>query len=99
MLVRLPCHYCGGKACTKDHYLPIDRGGDSEWDNLVPACKECNELKDNMTAPEFLAFCRDILLYGALKFAKHRSRARAILSNLAPEMIPGAGSDPHVRAE
>lgn len=98
MLVRLPCHYCGGKACTKDHFLPIARGGDSEWDNLVPACKECNVLKDDMVPSEFFAFCRDILLYKAPKYEKHQVRARAILSRLAPDMIPRDGSDRNERS-
>ena len=43
------CYYCGGKVppgdLTMDHIVPIIRGGISAKNNLVPACKECNNKK------------------------------------------------------
>lgn len=43
------CYYCGKKfspeELTMDHKIPISRGGKSEKNNLVPACKECNNKK------------------------------------------------------
>lgn len=43
------CLYCGcaltDETVTKDHQIPISRGG-SEWpSNLVPACRPCNSKK------------------------------------------------------
>lgn len=43
------CHYCGQKfpsdELTMDHVIPIARGGTSTKNNLVTACKDCNNLK------------------------------------------------------
>lgn len=39
------CVYCGGKAETLDHVIPVKHGGKSEPCNLVPACKSCNSSK------------------------------------------------------
>jgi hypothetical protein len=38
-----PCHWCGQRATTADHY-PVgrDEGGPDTMDNLVPACRPCN---------------------------------------------------------
>jgi len=84
----MPCYYCGGKATTKDHRFPIARGGDNDAFNMVPACGECNHLKDTMTQGEFLEFCRNILIQRSPKQDQYRGRARAILLRLAPDMIP-----------
>ena len=37
---------------TRDHVLPISRGGDDKWENVVAACKRCNWLKDCQTPEE-----------------------------------------------
>lgn len=43
------CQYCGevpGRAqLTVDHVVPRSRGGSHHWDNLVTACKRCNQRK------------------------------------------------------
>lgn len=43
------CYYCGNKfpanELTMDHVVPLIRGGKSVKNNLVPACKECNNIK------------------------------------------------------
>lgn len=40
------CAYCGikerHKELTIDHVLPIKKGGDDSYTNLVPACRSCN---------------------------------------------------------
>jgi 5-methylcytosine-specific restriction endonuclease McrA len=41
-----PCHYCGVPADTVDHVVSLADGGTSEPDNLVPACKDCNSVKN-----------------------------------------------------
>jgi len=88
MLVRGPCHWCGGKACTADHYVPTAKGGGNGWFNLVPSCVECNQFKNDMTPEEFLLFCRDILLFRPIKYEHRVPRARMVLRRHAPEMIP-----------
>lgn len=49
------CAYCGmtGKM-TRDHYIPLSRGGSNSIDNIVPACRHCNSSKHDMTGPEFV---------------------------------------------
>ena len=37
-----------------DHMLPISRGGNHKIENLVPACKSCNNKKSSMTVQEFM---------------------------------------------
>jgi 5-methylcytosine-specific restriction endonuclease McrA len=48
------CQYCGvrTKVVTLDHVVPRDRGGKTDWDNLVCACIKCNNNKGNRTPKE-----------------------------------------------
>lgn len=50
------CLYCGGRfkrgELTRDHVLPVSRGGGDRWENVVAACKRCNWQKDNKTPEE-----------------------------------------------
>jgi 5-methylcytosine-specific restriction endonuclease McrA len=47
------CQYCGGKYAknhlTLDHVLPIVQGGKKCWENIVTACKPCNQRKGGRT--------------------------------------------------
>ncbi len=46
------CYYCERnvppRELTMDHIVPIIRGGRSTKNNLVPACKECNNKKKHL---------------------------------------------------
>jgi 5-methylcytosine-specific restriction endonuclease McrA len=51
---RYTCQYCGtaSGALTLDHVVPRERGGSSEWENLVCCCTKCNNLKGNRSPEE-----------------------------------------------
>lgn len=46
------CQYCGAPAENVDHVLPRSRGGTHTWDNVVAACRRCNQKKENRTPHE-----------------------------------------------
>lgn len=47
------CQYCSTKDdLTIDHVLPISRGGERTWENLVAACSRCNSRKGQKTLEE-----------------------------------------------
>ena len=54
------CQYCGRaagelkprEALTRDHLIPISRGGTNEWTNVVTACSPCNTRKANLLPDE-----------------------------------------------
>lgn len=59
------CRYCGGKVkltvpeddplrATVDHVIPRSRGGTDQYENLVTAHFQCNQLKANGSAPPLL---------------------------------------------
>ena len=54
------CFYCGKvfpkDKITIDHIFPQDFGGPTITDNLVPACKQCNTEKSNMTKNQFMSY-------------------------------------------
>lgn len=49
------CQYCGRhrselkgrQFLTRDHILPVSRGGDNSWENVVTSCSPCNNRKGN----------------------------------------------------
>lgn len=47
------CQYCGRKVPTSelslDHVLPRSQGGETNWENIVCACVECNVRKGGRT--------------------------------------------------
>lgn len=50
------CQYCGRQLpkseLTLDHVIPRNRGGETTWDNVVTACKVCNQKKGARTPQE-----------------------------------------------
>ncbi|KAG8472803.1 hypothetical protein CXB51_034686 [Gossypium anomalum] len=47
------CQYCSARDnLTIDHVLPVARGGEWKWENLVTACAKCNSKKGQKTLEE-----------------------------------------------
>ncbi|MGB7214007.1 MAG: HNH endonuclease, partial [Gammaproteobacteria bacterium] len=54
------CQYCGRhrselrgrEFLTRDHVIPLSRGGDNSWENVVSACSPCNNRKGNLLPEE-----------------------------------------------
>lgn len=50
------CQYCGDRKAlrdlTYDHVTPRVRGGRTTWDNIVTACRPCNNKKGRLTCDE-----------------------------------------------
>jgi 5-methylcytosine-specific restriction endonuclease McrA len=48
------CMYCGERFgrrdLSRDHVTPISHGGEDNWQNVVTACKRCNNQKANYTS-------------------------------------------------
>jgi hypothetical protein len=47
------CCYCGAhkraEQLTRDHVVPLSRGGKDRWENIVTSCKPCNQRKGART--------------------------------------------------
>jgi HNH endonuclease len=67
---------------TKDHLIPLSRGGSDDIGNIVPACFHCNRLKGTMTIDEFRE-ARPVF------FTDEQNARRASFE------VDGLGSDPH----
>lgn len=50
------CLYCGNTFAeielTRDHIVPTSRGGKDSWENVVAACRRCNQHKGNCLLSE-----------------------------------------------
>lgn len=60
---REECQYCHKKVTkeemTVDHMFPIDFGGPTISNNLLPSCKGCNNKKGNMTYQQYMTFLKE----------------------------------------
>ena len=55
------CKYCGVRADSHDHIIPLSRGGAHSLDNLQLVCWSCNRAKWTMTEDEFLEYRKRML--------------------------------------
>lgn len=50
------CLYCAqpfaANALTRDHVVPLSRGGRDRWENVVTACRRCNQHKGSRLLEE-----------------------------------------------
>lgn len=61
VISKMPCYYCGTTDAEKyhvDHRIPVSKGGDDSWVNLVRACEPCNLSKSAKTDTEFFGWSR-----------------------------------------
>lgn len=56
LIERDPCVYCGAPSESIDHIDPVAVGGDSDWNNLAPACLTCNSSKGAKSLLRFLMY-------------------------------------------
>ncbi|MFM7505622.1 MAG: HNH endonuclease [Rubrivivax sp.] len=53
---RQVCAYCGGRfhvdELTREHIVPVSRGGEDTWMNCITACRTCNGHKGNRLPEE-----------------------------------------------
>jgi 5-methylcytosine-specific restriction endonuclease McrA len=52
------CCYCDrpfgkGLEFTKEHIVPVSKGGSNKLSNLTPCCFECNQLRSNLDIKQF----------------------------------------------
>lgn len=52
------CHYCQKlltvRTATRDHLIPLSRGGSDDIGNITPACRYCNGSKGTKTHDEYI---------------------------------------------
>ena len=70
------CAYCGADAMlTKDHVIPITKGGKTSADNVIPACTSCNSSKSNRDMIEWFTsrpFYKKERLEAIIKYLQSR---------------------------
>lgn len=55
------CFYCPEPATTKDHIVPLSRGGKNTLSNKVPCCKLCNSTKGNIPQEDYIKFMKYVM--------------------------------------
>ncbi len=87
------CAYCGSnRDLTLDHVIPKSRGGKTNWDNLITACKRCNGKKGDFTPeeaqmplskrpfkPTFIMFLRDFSGTASEKWAPYLGKSQRVV--------------------
>lgn len=91
------CMYCGEQfpdgQLTRDHVVPLSKGGDDVWSNVVSACRDCNTRKGGRTPEqarmpllavpyvpnwaEFLALSNRRILVDQMEFLKTQFKRRS----------------------
>lgn len=74
------CQYCGktSNELTVDHVIPKRLGGKSTWENLVAACKKCNNKKGDKTLEQakmkLITLPKPVKHLPVMVFSKHLYR-------------------------
>jgi 5-methylcytosine-specific restriction endonuclease McrA len=72
------CAYCGikerHKELTLDHIIPIKKGGDDSYSNLIPACRSCNLSKGHSGVRQWYFDHEEYSTERWLKIKNHMNR-------------------------
>jgi hypothetical protein len=60
-LIMQACHYCGLAASPLNGLDRVDSDLGYSYDNVVPACRQCNISKNNYTVAEFLSWAERVV--------------------------------------
>ena len=89
---RQVCAYCGGRFMvrdlSRDHVVPVSRGGTDSWTNTVTACRSCNTRKGGRSPEQ----ARMPLLYVPYVPNRHEHfilRNRRILADQMEYLLAG----------
>jgi len=89
------CFYCLRRTSPTvrclDHVVPRVRSGRNSYRNLVSCCLECNTLKADMSAPDYL---RILYRKGRLTPKEHDIRLQALKLLAAGNLRPGVNTSP-----
>lgn len=70
-LTKFTCFYCGDTLCNTnwhlDHFIPISKGGENSFKNIVPSCPTCNKMKSDIDPFKFIQKCKKIFDYSTSK--------------------------------
>lgn len=84
------CQYCGSnKRLTLDHVIPLSKGGQHKWDNVVTACYSCNQRQSDRTPSE-----ASMPLRKKPKAPIHPAVAFAEVFWCSEHLPPGIGGNP-----
>lgn len=90
------CLRCGGLEITKDHIVPLARGGTNSLSNLQPLCRSCNSWKGTRTldlrdysSPQIAKLLRNYYLPGQYPSGKGQPRDDDAGSTGTPKVDSG----------
>ena len=86
------CAYCGQRFpirdLSRDHVVPVSRGGRNTWTNVVTACRSCNTRKSNRN-PEEAGMGLLYVPYAPNRYEHFILRNRRILSDQMEYLMAG----------
>lgn len=86
------CAYCGdcfgARDLSRDHVLPVSKGGRDRWTNVVTACRPCNTRKADRT-PEQARMALRYVPYAPNRHEHFILRNRHILANQMAFLLAG----------
>ena len=95
---RSVCFYCLRRLTARvrclDHVVPLVRAGSNSYRNLVSSCAECNALKGEIAAEDFL---RSLYRDGRLTASELTGRLRAVEALAAGKLRPALHSQDQQR--
>ena len=85
------CSYCErlfdeNNYKTKEHIVPISKGGNNYYENLVWVCNECNNFRGNKDLPYFYNQIKDMLEKNKAIKIKNYSFNRENLQKMASNL-------------